>query len=69
MGIMGVQPKPSDGLNHPSAPPGDFCGNLDLRDLVVGTTLYLPIYVPGALLLYRRRTRGSGRRRDQRHCH
>ncbi len=47
MGIMGVQPKPSDGLNHVSAPPGDFGGNLDLRDLVDGSTLYLPVWVPG----------------------
>jgi acetamidase/formamidase len=32
-----------------SAPPGIHGGNLDNKDLVVGTTLYLPVHVPGAL--------------------
>jgi acetamidase/formamidase len=33
-----------------SAPPGNFGGNLDLRDMVVGTSVYLPVFVQGALL-------------------
>jgi acetamidase/formamidase len=33
-----------------SAPPGSFGGNLDLRDMVVGTSIYLPVFVQGALL-------------------
>ena len=31
-------------------PPGEYAGNLDIRDLVQGTTLYVPVHVPGALL-------------------
>ncbi|HYM01233.1 MAG TPA: acetamidase/formamidase family protein [Blastocatellia bacterium] len=34
-----------------SAPPWINGGNLDNKDLVAGTTLYLPIHAPGALLL------------------
>jgi acetamidase/formamidase len=34
----------------PSGPPNVFGGNMDNRDLVGGTTLYLPVFVPGALL-------------------
>src|ERR1700732_1956998 len=33
-----------------SVPPGEFAGNMDIRDFVAGTTLYVPVYVPGALL-------------------
>jgi len=32
-----------------SAPPGVHTGNLDNRDLSAGTTLFMPIYAPGAL--------------------
>jgi acetamidase/formamidase len=32
-----------------SAPPGIHTGNLDNKDLSAGTTLYLPVYAPGAL--------------------
>jgi len=32
-----------------AVPPGPYGGNLDLKELVEGTTLYLPIFVPGAL--------------------
>lgn len=48
MGVMGVQPPEEDGLNHSSSPPGKFGGNLDCRELVAGTTLYLPVFAPGA---------------------
>jgi acetamidase/formamidase len=33
-----------------SGPPGIHAGNLDNKELVAGTTLYIPVYVPGALL-------------------
>jgi acetamidase/formamidase len=32
-----------------SAPPGMHTGNLDNKDLVAGTTLYMPVNAPGAL--------------------
>jgi acetamidase/formamidase len=47
-GSMGVAPPPASGRVN-SAPPGIHGGNLDNKDLVVGTTLYLPVHVPGAL--------------------
>lgn len=48
MGVMGVQPPTEDGDNHSSSPPGRFGGNLDCRELVAGSTLYLPVWQPGA---------------------
>jgi len=33
-----------------SAPPGIFAGNLDNKELVAGTTLYIPVWTKGALL-------------------
>jgi acetamidase/formamidase len=47
-GVMGVAPLPAMGRIS-SAPPGVHTGNLDNRDLSAGTTLYMPIYAPGAL--------------------
>lgn len=35
---------------YSSVPPGAYGGNMDIRDLVEGTTLYLPVFVDGALL-------------------
>jgi len=35
---------------HSVVPPRRVGGNLDIRDLAAGTTLYLPVDVPGALL-------------------
>jgi len=35
---------------HPTRPPRRFGGNIDCKELVAGTTLYLPIPVDGALL-------------------
>lgn len=46
LGIMGVAP-PEDGP-HSSVPPGPFGGNMDLRDLVVGSALFLPVFRSGA---------------------
>ncbi len=47
-GSMGVAPPPAAGRIN-SAPPGIHGGNLDNKELVAGTTLFLPVYVPGAL--------------------
>lgn len=33
-----------------SSPPGPHAGNLDNKHLVAGSTLYIPVHVPGALL-------------------
>jgi len=30
--------------------PGEFAGNMDIRDFTEGTSLYVPVHVPGALL-------------------
>lgn len=35
-----------------SGPPGVHTGNLDNKELVVGSTLYLPVHTPGALLSF-----------------
>jgi acetamidase/formamidase len=47
MGVMGLPPD-APGI-HRTAPPRFCGGNLDCKELVVGSTLYLPITVPGAL--------------------
>jgi acetamidase/formamidase len=47
-GSMGVAPPVKDGKIN-SAPPGIHAGNLDNRNLVAGTTLYIPVHVKGAL--------------------
>ena len=48
-GSIGVAPPPITGRIS-SRPPGWYGGNLDNKDLVAGSTLYLPVQVPGALL-------------------
>ena len=47
-GSMGVAPPPEAGRVS-SNPPGTHAGNLDNRELVAGTTLWIPVHVPGAL--------------------
>lgn len=47
-GSMGVAPPPAYGKID-SAPPGIHGGNMDDKKLVAGTTLFLPVHVPGAL--------------------
>jgi acetamidase/formamidase len=47
-GTMGLAPDPSMGRIS-SGPPGVHTGNLDNKDLVAGTTLYMPVHAPGAL--------------------
>jgi acetamidase/formamidase len=47
MGVMGMPPA-EPGM-HPTSPPRPTGGNIDCRELVAGTTLYLPIAASGAL--------------------
>jgi len=47
-GSMGVAPPPDAGRVS-SNPPGTHAGNLDNRELVAGTTLWIPVHVAGAL--------------------
>lgn len=46
LGIMGVAPAKAG--PHLTSHPGDFGGNIDCPELVVGSTLYLPVWVDGA---------------------
>jgi len=47
-GILGVaRAEPG---RYSTVPPGRYGGNLDLRELTAGSTLYLPVFVKGALL-------------------
>jgi acetamidase/formamidase len=48
-GSIGVAPPPLVGRIS-SGPPGPHAGNLDNKELVAGSTLYLPVHVRGALL-------------------
>jgi acetamidase/formamidase len=47
LGVMGVA-RAEDGQFR-TRPPGNFGGNLDVRELCAGAKLYLPVYCPGAL--------------------
>src|SRR5437868_13610180 len=47
-GSMGVAPPETSGRLS-SNPPWIQAGNLDNKDLVAGTTLYIPVHAPGAL--------------------
>jgi acetamidase/formamidase len=49
-GIMATGPALTLGKLN-SAPPGPFGGNIDLNELTAGSTLYLPVHVPGALFM------------------
>jgi acetamidase/formamidase len=49
LGVTGVAPAQAG--QHSTIPPRAACGgNIDCRELIAGTTLYLPVNVPGALL-------------------
>jgi len=48
MGVMAASPPPETGRVS-SIPPAYYGGNLDLKHLVKGTTLYLPVSVKGCL--------------------
>jgi acetamidase/formamidase len=48
LGVIGMPP-PQPG-KHSTVPPRPWGGNIDCRELVAGSTLYLPVPVEGALL-------------------
>ena len=48
MGIMGVVPADVEQTAN-SVPPGVYGGNIDIKRLGIGSSLYLPVQVPGAL--------------------
>ena len=55
--VLPVRPFPGtlavarkDPGRYSSVPPGEYAGNMDIRDFVAGSTLYVPVHVPGALL-------------------
>lgn len=47
-GIMAVAPSPDYGMVS-SVEPREFGGNMDNKELTAGSTLFLPVQVPGAL--------------------
>jgi acetamidase/formamidase len=47
LGVMGVAR--AENGEFRTRPPGPFGGNMDVRELCAGATLYLPVYNPGAL--------------------
>jgi acetamidase/formamidase len=47
-GSMGVAPAPELGRVS-SNPPGKHAGNMDNKDLIVGSTVWIPVFAPGAL--------------------
>src|SRR5262249_20619691 len=48
-GVIGVAP-PFNMGRVPSGPPNIFGGNMDNHDLQPGTSLFLPVHVPGGLI-------------------
>jgi acetamidase/formamidase len=48
-GIVGVAPPPSAGRRS-SLPPDDHGGNMDIKDLIPGSRVFLPVFVDGALV-------------------
>ncbi|MBI3207778.1 MAG: acetamidase/formamidase family protein [Candidatus Solibacter usitatus] len=49
-GSMGVAP-PREAGRLSSTPPWTHAGNMDNRELTAGSTVYIPVHVPGALFL------------------
>src|SRR5690606_20680606 len=47
MGIMGVAPDSTEKIH--SVPPSVYGGNLDISDLTAGSTISLPVFVPGGM--------------------
>lgn len=47
MGVMGLPP--DEPGHHPTKPPRATGGNIDCKELVAGSSLFLPVAVPGAL--------------------
>ena len=48
-GIIGVAPPPAYGL-FSSVEPREYGGNIDNKEFIPGTSLFLPVFVPGANL-------------------
>jgi acetamidase/formamidase len=47
-GVLGVaRAEPG---RYSTVPPGRYAGNLDIRELTAGTSLYVPVFVKGALI-------------------
>ena len=65
-GSMGVAPPESAG-RFSSNPPWIMGGNMDNKDLVAGTTLYLPVHAAGALFEVGDGHAGAGRWRSGHH--
>ncbi len=51
-GSIGVAPSPLLGRINTGPPADHHGGNLDLKELVAGSSLYLPVQVPGALISF-----------------
>ena len=49
LGVLGATPDSDEPLSP--FPPGHFGGNIDTRDLVAGTSVFLPVSPPGARVL------------------
>ena len=49
LGVVGMPP--AEPGEHSTIPPRKWGGNIDCKELVAGTTLYLPIPVDGALVM------------------
>lgn len=49
LGVMGATPDSDEPLSP--FPPGHFGGNIDTRDLIAGTSVFLPVSTPGARVL------------------
>jgi len=49
-GIVAVQP--AEPGKHNTMPPGVFGGNMDLKELTVGSRVFLPVHRPGAMLYF-----------------
>ena len=47
IGTIGVAPPPGEEI--PTSTPGKHGGNMDVKDIVTGTKLYLPVFTEGAL--------------------
>ena len=50
LGVLACTPATAEPL--PVMPPGNFGGNMDIRDLVVGTKIYLPVGLSGARFMF-----------------
>ncbi len=61
LGCISVAPPGFEALTGPHL--GVFGGNLDYHGTVSGTTMFFPVFHPGALFRIRRWPRGDGRRR------